>query len=369
MHEKRDSFGASGLFRQWLDREVATLDPGCFALIMATGIISNALFVEGHRTLSDSLLVVGIAAYCLLLVLLTWRFFKFGPALWADIINPRFAFSFLTLVASTDVLGVGLDLRAFNELARVAWLLALALWVVLTYLGFGTLTFLNDGDGVNIIDGGWLIAIVATQSLVILGARVASGSQDAGPAFFVLIHVLWGTGLALYGIFIALLANRLFFSNVAPDDVTPVLWVVMGAAAISANAGSTLLLRPSQMPFLQSMRPFLSSATLFMWAWATWWIPFLLLLGIWKHWVRHVPVTYTPLYWSLVFPLGMYSVASLRLSRVANFQPLLLLAHAVAWVALAAWVVAAAGLIVTSTRSLQNFLQSRAATRRGNFAR
>jgi hypothetical protein len=54
----------------------------------------------------------------------------------------------------------------------------------------------------------------------------------------------------------------------------------MGAAAISTNAGSTLLLNEPALPFLHSMQPFLDGVTLIMWAWGTWWIPLLLLFGI-----------------------------------------------------------------------------------------
>ena len=36
------------------------------------------------------------------------------------------------------------------------------------------------------------------------------------------------------------------------------------------------------------MRPFIDGVTLLLWAWATWWIPLLLLFGIWKHGVRRV---------------------------------------------------------------------------------
>ena len=125
---------------------------------------------------------------------------------------------------------------------------------------------------------------------------------------FVLIHMLWGVGLGLYGIFIVLFAHRIFFFDVGPDDVTPLLWMVMGAVAISTNAGSTLILTESGMPFLDSMRPFIDGVTLIMWAWATWWISLLLLFGIWKHGVCRVPLTYTPMFWSLVFPLGMYAL-------------------------------------------------------------
>jgi len=79
----------------------------------------------------------------------------------------------------------------------------------------------------------------------------------------------------------------------------------MGAAAIR-NAGSVLVLTDSGISFLQSMRPFIEGMTPIICAWGTWWIPLLLLLGIWKHVVRRIPLTYTSALWSLVFPLGMY---------------------------------------------------------------
>jgi tellurite resistance protein TehA-like permease len=160
-------------------------------------------------------------------------------------------------------------------------------------------------------------------------------------------------GLALYGIFITLFAYRIFFFEVRPEDLTPLLWVVMGAAAISTNAGSTLLLTDTGISFLEAMRPFIDGVTLIMWAWATWWIPLLLLFGVWKHGVCRVPVTYTPMFWSLVFPLGMYALASLRLSLAADFPPLRTISLGMTWVALAAWTATAAGLVVASWRSFR----------------
>jgi tellurite resistance protein TehA-like permease len=88
-----------------------------------------------------------------------------------------------------------------------------------------------------------------------------------------------------------------------------------------------------------------------MWAWATWWIPLLLLLGFWKHVVRRAPLSYTPLLWSLVFPLGMYAVATLRLAMAPDFSPLQWLSRSMAWIALIAWMMTAAGLAGSSWRS------------------
>ena len=339
--------------RAWLNIQIAALYPGCFALVMATGIISNALFLEGRREFSDALFAINLIAYPWLIILTILRFIRFWRVLWADLINPRLVFSFFTIVAGTDVFGIGINLRGSGTIALALWLFALSLWFVLIYFSFGVLTFLNTAHGANVVHGGWLIAIVGTESLVILGTAVAPALGNLSATVFVLIHMLWGVGLGFYGIFITLFAHRIFFFDVEPDDITPLLWVVMGAAAIATNAGSTLILTESGMPFLHSMRPFIDGVTLIMWAWATWWIPLLLLFGIWKHGICRVPMTYTPMLWSLVFPLGMYALASKRLSLAADFSPLQSISHTMIWIALAAWAATMTGLIVASWRSFR----------------
>lgn len=351
---ERDSL-LSPRLAAWINGEVAALYPGYFALVMATGIISNALFVEGRRELSDLLFWINALAYPWLAILTVARALRFAQALWSDLTNPRMVFSFFTLVAASDVFGVGLQLRGCATAALALWLFALFMWFVLIYLSFSVLTFLNTAHGANVVHGGWLIAIVGTESLVILGTLVAPTAGEFTPAVFVLIHMLWGVGLGLYAIFVALFAYRIFFFEVGPDDITPLLWVVMGAAAISTNAGSTLILTASGLPFLDLMRPFIDGVTLIMWAWATWWIPLLLLFGIWKHGVCRVPLTYTPMLWSLVFPLGMYSLASLRLSLAADFPPLHTISYAMLWVAVTVWAATFIGLVITVWRSFHAF--------------
>ena len=86
-----------------------------------------------------------------------------------------------------------------------------------------------------------------------------------------------------------------------------------------------------------------------------WWIPLLILFGIWKHGVCRVPITYTPMLWSLVFPLGMYALASLRLSLASDFPPLRTISLTMVWVALAVWAATSAGLVVTMWKSWRRF--------------
>lgn len=331
--------------RGWLGDRIATLYPGYFALVMATGIISNAMLFEGHRGWSNALFAVNALAYPVLLLMTLARIARFPRAVWTDLTDPRLVFSFFTLVAATDVFGVGIGLRGGATLALALWLAALAVWLFLTYLGFSILIFANTAAHANIIHGGWLIAIVATEALAIHGLFVAPHLGDAAPLVLFACHALWCIGIVLYAIFIVLFAQRIFFSPVRPRDVTPILWVVMGAAAISTNAGAVLLATPDLPPFLHAMRPFVEGVTLIMWAWATWWIPLLIVFGIWTHGVHRQPLSYTPLFWSLVFPLGMYALASLRLSQVAGVAALAMLSQVMIWIALAAWLVTSAGLV------------------------
>jgi tellurite resistance protein TehA-like permease len=334
--------------------QIAALSPGLFALVMATGIISNAYFFEGPRAVSDALFAINVVAFCWLSVMTVLRLSLFGPTFWADLVDPRQVFGFFTVVAGSSVLGAGMSLRALPAFALALWLFALVLWFGLIYLGFGVLALRNRTGGADIVHGGWLIAIVGTEALVILGAIVAPALGEVGRGVFVLIHMLWGVGLGLYGLFIVLFAQRIFFSDVSPDDLTPVLWIVMGAAAITTNAGSTLILTSTGIAFLNSMRPFIDGVTLIVWAWATWWIPLLLLFGVWKHGIRRVPLRYTPLLWGLVFPIGMYSVATAKLSLATDFPTLQVLSRAIMWIALAVWLATAIGFAVASWRRLRD---------------
>jgi tellurite resistance protein TehA-like permease len=164
--------------------------------------------------------------------------------------------------------------------------------------------------------------------------------------------MLWGIGLALYAIFVALFSYRIFFFKLTPEALSPLLWVVMGAAAISANAGTSLLMNSAHVPYLTNMKPFIDGITLIVWAWGTWWIPLLILFGAWKHVICRIPLSYNPALWSLVFPLGMYSVATFRFSLATQFPFLGYLGREFVWVATLAWLLTASAMVVSNSRGL-----------------
>ena len=70
----------------------------------------------------------------------------------------------------------------------------------------------------------------------------------------------------------------------------------------------------------------------------------LVILGIWRHLYKRFPLKYDPLYWGAVFPLGMYSVSTHRMSEAMGFHFLEFLPPTFLYIALTAWLAAFMGL-------------------------
>jgi tellurite resistance protein TehA-like permease len=124
----------------------------------------------------------------------------------------------------------------------------------------------------------------------------------------------------------------------------------MGATAISVLAGARILSLPAVLPVVQATTSFVEGFSYALWAFGTWWIPLLIVLGLWRHVWHHWPLTYEPTLWSVVFPLGMYSVATLSFGKVAHLAFMEPLARFMLWVAVVAWIAVAAAFLARLAR-------------------
>lgn len=333
---------------------LAAFPPGYFALVMATGIVSLAAHYQGWDGLAQVLFWFNIAAYLALWILTLFRFIRYRARLVDDLTHHFYSAALLTIVAGTCVLGSQFAiLTAWMSVAKALWFVGVGSWIILSYTFFTVVTVRQPKPPLEAgINGVWLLTVVATESISVLGTLVAPSLVRTELAFFVSLAACLA-GAMFYLFFITLILYRWMFFRMRPEKLTPDYWIDMGALAIATLAGAMLLSVADRWSLLRDLRPFLAGFTLLFWTTATWWIPLLMIVEIWRHAWGRVKWIYSPDYWSLVFPLGMYSAATAMLGKVLNLTFLNPVAAVFACVAVGAWGVTFWGMIRSLARQLQ----------------
>ncbi|MCA8867930.1 MAG: tellurite resistance/C4-dicarboxylate transporter family protein [Rhodobacteraceae bacterium] len=326
-----------------------TLHPAYFAMVMATGIVALATSLHGISVFPVLLFWLNACFFAALIVALSMRLLRYPGAVLADIRNHNRGVGFFTLVAASGVFGNQLVLQMqATGLAVMFWIATALFWLVVTYGVLAVLTVKPEKPGLaEGINGGWLVIVVATQSVSILTVLILSTGVLAGfqnPLMFAAL-ILWLGGGALYLWLMTLIFYRYTFFAMSPEDLAPPYWINMGAVAISTLAGATLLEHMAFSATVAELAPFIKGLTLFYWSIGSWWIPMLLVLGVWRYLIRGLPFSYDPLYWGGVFPLGMYSVCTWHLASLLDAPFLLPISNAFMLAAVVAWLAAFSGLV------------------------
>ena len=330
---------------------IRDLHPASFAFVMATGIISTGAFLLGPSWLSQALLVVASAGLAVLSVAVVIRLIRFRPRVVADFHAPEQAFGFFSSTAALDVLGIRLSYAGHPLATAILAGLAAAVWLLLTYGVPGSLLLARAHDSVlGGVNGSWLLWAVSTQSLAVTAAALVPAWPSQAGLLAPFATGLWSVGLVLYLLLVSLILLRWLTVAMTPQTLTPPYWILMGATAITVLAGAKILGLPGTLPVVRATAGFVEGFSYALWAFGTWWIPLLVMLGFWRHVRHHWPLTYEPGLWSVVFPLGMYSVATLSFGKVAHLAFMEPLSRFMFWVAVAAWVLVAGAFLVRLTR-------------------
>jgi tellurite resistance protein TehA-like permease len=310
------SRAAAGVVMRTLD----AIPPASGAVVMGTGIVSIALSLDGHETVSRVLLVLDAVIWVALAVLLPARAARDHPRFRADVRTP----AALTSVAGTAVLGTRLTLLGWDWAGVALLVIALVLWAALL------MPVLAHWRTPTI--GASLLLTVSTESLAVLAATLAIADQA---------HWLLGAAIAPFGLGLAFYV--FVIARFDPGQLAVGRgdhWITGGALAISTLAAGKIAAGAKALAMLEGASGTFRSVSLGLWALTMLWLPVLLLAE-----ARRPRPGYDVRRWSTVFPVGMYAACSFAVGQAAHVGAITSFARAWVWVALAVWLIVFAAML------------------------
>jgi tellurite resistance protein TehA-like permease len=332
---------------------VEQFTPAYFAMVMSTGIISLAAHQLHLDWVANGLFYVNLIAYPLCGLLLLGRAVLAFKPMWAELISHAKGPLFLAFVPATCLVGSQfVQLRHNTAVGGGLWLVAVAGWLLLLYvLLVGVSIAEEKPDLEKGLTGAWLLLVVATESLAVLGAKLVPGWAVSTEIGLLGIASAFLLGAVLYLVLITLLFYRLTFVRLREEEVGTAYWISVGASAITVLAGAALVQAMEETRALLSLLPFVRGLCLLFWAVSTWWLPLVAVLRAWNHWHTRPAFAYSAPYWSMVFPLGMYTAATFQLSEALSLPALKGVPTYFIYVALLAWLLTFAGMLLSFLRS------------------
>ncbi len=301
---------------------------GAFNVVMATSVVSIALRDSGFEALSTALLWIAIAAFVSLAALDVWLV-RHPLAMLRRAAHPGQGFHALGFVADGCVLGTRIVRSGTVGLNVAAVLLAcgFALWLLI----FAAVAVEHGRGGATLPRGEWLLTVVATDGLAILAARIYDHKHL--PALHAGATALWIVGGVAYLIVMALLVRRAVRPAFGLAALTPDWWIVMGAPAIWCVAAVAVT----------GAHPGTTGAAAAVVAWGVASLMLLVIAAADALRSRRFGLQFTPERWTMVFPLGMYCVASWSLGQSLHAGWLSELGRLWLAVAFTAWAAVALG--------------------------
>jgi C4-dicarboxylate transporter/malic acid transport protein len=333
--------------------------PNWFAATMGTGILALALpQVPGAgptlRPIGEGLWLFNIGLFTLFTILYSARWAMF----WHEA-KRIFSHDNVSMFVGTIPMGLATIINGFLLFGLPRWgesmiFVAQTLWWidVILSLGCGVLIpyfmFTRQTHGLDKMTAIWLLPIVAAEVAAVSGGQLAPHLTDANAQFLTLVasYALWAYSVPVAFGILTILFLRMALHRLPPDSMAASSWLSLGPIGTGSLGMIVLGTEASSILAGQGMASIGSVAEgigviagTLLWGVGFWWLLLALLITI-RYFRAGVPFNLG--WWGYTFPLGVYTVATLKLGTLFNitafstFGTILVVVLAAMWMLVAA---------------------------------
>jgi C4-dicarboxylate transporter/malic acid transport protein len=333
---------------------VRQFTPNWFAATMGTGILAIGLAqfpgrIPGLRAVAEGLWLFNIGLFALFSALYAarWIFFFDGARriFGHSVVSMFFGcipMGLATIINGFLAFGVPRWGQGAIEIAEALWWLDVAL-AMLAGVGVPFLMFTRQSHGLETMSAVWLLPVVAAEVAAVSGGLLAPHLAAADHQLTVLIvsYALWACSVPLAMSILVILVLRMAIHKLPPAGMAATSWLALGPIGTGALG---LLVMGAACPAVfaaNGLGDYGAAARglglvggVLLWGYGLWWMATAVLITL-RYLRQGLPFNLG--WWGYTFPLGVYAVATLKLSTIlpipafAVLGGALVLALAVLW--------------------------------------
>ncbi len=348
-------FALKPLTRLASPREVVRqFTPNWFAATMGTGILAIGLAqFPGHipalRNLAEGLWLFNIGLFALfsLLYAARWVFFFDGARriFGHSVVSMFFGcipMGLATIINGFLAFGVARWGQGAVDVAEALWWLDAAL-SVLCGVAVPFLMFTRQSHGLERMTAVWLLPVVACEVAAVSGGLLAPHLADTHQQLTVLIasYTLWACSVPLAMSILVVLVLRMAIHKLPPAGMAATSWLALGPIGTGALGLLVLGAAAPAVFTANGLADYGAAARgvgliggVLMWGYGLWWMATAVLVTL-RYLRQGLPFNLG--WWGYTFPLGVYAVATVKLSTIlpipafAGFGGAQIVALAVLW--------------------------------------
>jgi len=330
--------------------------PNWFAATMGTGVLALALAqsplaIPGLHAVAEGLWLFNILLFTLFTAAYASRWILFFEEA-----RRIFGHSTVSMFFGTIPMGLATIINGFLlfglprwgdgviELVEVLWwidvAMSLACGVLIPYM-----MFTRQEHSIDQMTAVWLLPVVAAEVAAASGGLLAPHLNDAHAQLIVLTtsYVLWAFSLPVAFSILTILLLRMALHKLPHENMAASSWLALGPIGTGA-LGMLLLGGEAPAIFAANGLPGVGEiasglglvAGITLWGFGLWWMLMALLITV-RYLRDGIPFNLG--WWGFTFPLGVYSLATLKLASILNLTFFSVFGTALVFLLAAMWMI------------------------------